>query len=110
VDYLSISPSATGSPGNVTIAAAGSDTDVGIALTPKGAGGVGIGTTSATALLDVRQTSTATSGTVNLQNAALTIAPGSTNSGTFAANNMSVTNTGTVDVGTVYGIDNLVTN
>jgi hypothetical protein len=40
VDYITFAPGATGTPGVVTIGAAGSDTDVNVALTPKGAGTV----------------------------------------------------------------------
>jgi hypothetical protein len=40
VDYMTFAPGATGTPGVVTIGAAGSDTDIDIALTPKGLGKV----------------------------------------------------------------------
>lgn len=40
VNYLDVTPGATGTPGVVTLAAAGSDTDIEIFLTPKGAGAV----------------------------------------------------------------------
>ena len=53
VDYLTFTGGATGSPGTVTISAAGTDTNVNIALTPKGSGNVGIGTTSPQVKLDV---------------------------------------------------------
>jgi hypothetical protein len=53
VDYFTMTPSATGSPGSITIGAAGSDTDVGIVLSPKGAGGI---TTSGSALYQVSST------------------------------------------------------
>jgi len=42
VNYLNITPSATGSA--VQVAPAGSDTNISLALMPKGTGGVGIGT------------------------------------------------------------------
>lgn len=51
VNYLSVTPSATGSA--VQIATAGSDTNVSLALMPKGTGGVGIGTASPSVALDV---------------------------------------------------------
>ena len=56
VNYFNIGASATGAP--LSIAAAGTDTDVSILLNPKGAGGIGIGTTSvaASALLDMVST------------------------------------------------------
>ena len=56
VNYFNISASATGNA--LGIAAAGTDTDVSILLNPKGAGGIGIGTTSvaASALLDMVST------------------------------------------------------
>jgi hypothetical protein len=44
VNYLSVTGSSTGNP--VQVFAAGSDTNISIALTPKGTGGVGIGTSS----------------------------------------------------------------
>jgi hypothetical protein len=43
VDYLNATGSATGSPGHVTLSALGSDTDVGIIITPKGAGVLRLG-------------------------------------------------------------------
>lgn len=46
VDFISLTGSATGSPGVVSISASGSDTDVSIALTPKGAGTVKFSTSS----------------------------------------------------------------
>ncbi len=49
VNYLSITPSATGAA--VQVAPAGSDTDISLAIMPKGAGGVGIGTASPAAVL-----------------------------------------------------------
>jgi CRISPR/Cas system-associated exonuclease Cas4 (RecB family) len=57
VNYFNISASAADDPLN--IAAAGTDSDVGILLNPKGAGGIGIGTTSvaASAQLDMVSTS-----------------------------------------------------
>jgi hypothetical protein len=54
VDYFSMTPSATGTH-SLTLGAAGSDTDVSIALTPKGAGGVGIGTTAPNTNLEIYQ-------------------------------------------------------
>jgi hypothetical protein len=50
VDYLTVAPGATGSPGTVTIGAAGSDTDVSIAITPKGAGGISVSGAAASQL------------------------------------------------------------
>jgi endosialidase-like protein len=58
VDYLTFAPGASGSPGTVTIGAAGSDTDIKIALTPKGTGNVSI-SGSAANQLSVTTTSTA---------------------------------------------------
>jgi len=46
VDYFDFAPGATGSPGVITESAVGSDTDINIAMMPKGAGAVGIGTTA----------------------------------------------------------------
>lgn len=42
VDYFDITPGATGNPATITIAAAGSDSNIKIALTPKGTGSVDI--------------------------------------------------------------------
>jgi CRISPR/Cas system-associated exonuclease Cas4 (RecB family) len=57
VNYFNISAAATGTALN--IAAAGTDSDVSILLSPKGTGGVGIGTTApaASALVDLTSTS-----------------------------------------------------
>lgn len=54
VNQIGIANSATG--GAVTLSAVGSDTNISIALTPKGTGGVGIGTTSLTGLLTLGTT------------------------------------------------------
>jgi hypothetical protein len=43
VDYLNVTGGATGSPGSITISAAGSDTDVNFILSPKGAGVLKLG-------------------------------------------------------------------
>jgi hypothetical protein len=51
VDYLTVKPGAAGTPGTVTIGAAGSDTDVNIAITPKGAGGITISGSASTQFL-----------------------------------------------------------
>ena len=53
VDYVQIAGGATGNPGTVTISAQGTDSNVHIALLPKGTGKVGIGTSSSGAALDV---------------------------------------------------------
>ena len=53
VNQIDIANSATG--GAVTLSAVGSDTNISIALTPKGTGGVGIGTTSPTEELHIRK-------------------------------------------------------
>lgn len=46
VDFLQIAGGATGSPGAVTETAAGTDSNINIALLPAGTGGVAIGTTA----------------------------------------------------------------
>jgi len=46
VNYFDFAGSITGN--NITLSAAGSDTDIGIAILPKGAGNVGIGTATPT--------------------------------------------------------------
>jgi hypothetical protein len=51
VNYLQLANAATGN--NPSLAATGSDTNIGITLTPKGTGGVGIGVTAPLARLDV---------------------------------------------------------
>jgi hypothetical protein len=53
VDYFSFTPGPAGSPGVITEAAAGSDTNISIAITPKGTGGVGIGTSTPADPLEV---------------------------------------------------------
>jgi hypothetical protein len=59
VDYFKFAPGAAGSPGVITESAAGSDTDISIAIAPKGAGSitlsgnVGIGTATPATKLDV---------------------------------------------------------
>jgi hypothetical protein len=53
VDYFSFTPGAAGSPGVIAEAAAGSDTDISIAIMPKGAGKVGIGTATPADPLEV---------------------------------------------------------
>lgn len=53
VDYFSFKASAAGAPGVITESAAGSDADINMALLPKGAGGVGIGTNAPLAKADV---------------------------------------------------------
>jgi len=57
VNHVDIANSATG--GAVALSAAGTDTNISIALTPKGTGGVGIGTSSPSHKLDVRNGSIA---------------------------------------------------
>ena len=53
VDYLQIAGGASGNPGNVTLSGQGTDANVSIIMTPKGTGGVGIGTTSPASALTV---------------------------------------------------------
>lgn len=53
VDYLTVQPGITGSPGTVTVGAGGSDSNINIALTPKGSGGVNV--TSGAVDSDVRR-------------------------------------------------------
>ena len=53
VNYVQVTGGVTGNPGTVTMSAQGSDANVNLALTPKGTGGVGIGTSNPTARLDI---------------------------------------------------------
>jgi fibronectin-binding autotransporter adhesin len=57
VNYFNVTPSATGN--KITLGAAGSDTDIGIAITPKGAGNVVV---SGSGLNQISSTTTSTTG------------------------------------------------
>lgn len=58
VDYLQIAGGVTGNPGNGTLSAQGTDSNVNIILQPKGTGNVGIGTASPGNLLEVDNNNT----------------------------------------------------
>ena len=71
VNQIDIANAATG--GAVNLSAVGNDTNISIALTPKGTGGVGIGTTAPVSTLHTLFTNAATygAGTANLDNNSL---------------------------------------